>query len=338
MSSHGEDEDNGQNWVDAGVTTRKAGHNTERCFILDERNAQIITIGASVEEQSKYLFRLSFDNSPHIPHIKVIFIEHLINDSGKPEKVLATIRIHYDAVNSIALEALTPEEKERLIPQIDITEGYILYLLDLRGIHFDLAVTENLFTPKNEQFLLLEPVRAVFQHLTDLTTQGQTAGLRLVINGSSKTHADFCLVQQSMESNRIKVPLAAWYRKQPNCPTIQKCSYPSASARPRYDHQSVYAYFNFDDYRTVKGFGLIGEHEYMESKREEMIAEETDMKIVELAGADNRHYIALVPLSGNTEIRFQPGDSVRVCFDPLLDDRSKDWHANILPPVSLSLR
>jgi hypothetical protein len=97
-----------------------------------------------------------------------------------------------------------------------------------------------------------------------------------------------------------------------------------------------YSFDHYDEYQAVNVYGTIQEDEHMKRLPESLLHQHASIKLVEIPGAGNRHYMGLLTLTGEQEDRFQVNDTVKLNFDPNRPLIEEAWQATVLEPFPLS--
>lgn len=114
---------------------------------------------------------------------------------------------------------------------------------------------------------------------------------------------------------------------------IQLGQYSEKDARPKYEFKTKIPFSSQDEYTTVLGFGAIQEHEYEFDAAQSITCDQLRLRLMTIPGAGNRRYLAFLECPKGMTARIQPGDILKINFEPEIDDRANDWHAVAVPPM-----
>jgi hypothetical protein len=177
-------------------------------------------------------------------------------------------------------------------------------------------------------------------HLAHLRTYLRNNSMICVcIRGNSRTETQYQNLNAQLAADRKDPPTKAWYQANAKRPVIQRGQYLSAEDRPQMTAalDEVYTFFDWLDYMTRYGFGLIYEQEYLESVIDPFTEVRHEIFLFELAGGASRRIMFFLRMPDiDTDVRLLPYDKLQIFFDEGEHDQKKGWKAVVIEPLPYS--
>lgn len=123
--------------------------------------------------------------------------------------------------------------------------------------------------------------------------------------------------------------LAPWHPKHPNKPYLQFGDYVAEDKRPKTTLAATNTFSGFEEYLTILGYATIIESEQQQLLAETMSEVKLKCQLIDVPDAHKTRYFGLLQLPDEGMVRLEPGDSIKVNFNPELNLETEDWTALI---------
>lgn len=138
-------------------------------------------------------------------------------------------------------------------------------------------------------------------------------------------------LEQFQTELRYNVPdYGAFYAGHPTQHFLKLGDYPTADLRPKVQVPGSLTLDDWSEYTTVYGFGCVYEHEVEERRRNMVMSEPFNLRVMAVPGPKDRYFIGFLEKPDDRNVRFNTGDRLTINFFPNLRLEEQNWPAVVI--------